>query len=146
MEGTLKYAVVAPKHPGNLVTFEFALDDKLIGITFNPDATDAFKLKAAANLPLLRRVLFDKGGPYEGCEVKQLTIVDLTFNAFWNQYNYKMGNKARVCKKWDELPEEDRIQALAFIRRYKNWCDRKKIEYCFPETYLNQRRWENLID
>ncbi len=145
MEETLKYAVTAPKQPGNLVTFEFSLEDRLIGISFNHDASIHFKEKVGVNLPATTWDLKTMEA-YKGCEILLVTKLDLSFAAFWENYNYKVGNKSRVLKKWNEMPNGDRILALGFIRRYKNWSDRKKIEHCYPETYLNQRRWENHID
>jgi hypothetical protein len=96
-------------------------------------------------MPVTKNYLFTNP-VFTGCDIKQINEIDTSFNAFWNTYDYKVGNKNRVAKKWNELPDDDRILALGFIRRYRNWCDRKKIEYCYPETYLNQRRWENLIE
>lgn len=145
MESILKYAVTAPKQPGNIVIFRFALDGRLVGLDFNPDATIHFKQKVGANLPDSYAHLRSMD-VYKGCEITCVDDTDTSFAGFWNAYNYKVGNKTRVAKKWQELPQEDRLLAIGFIRRYRNWCDRKKIEYCYPETYLNQRRWENLID
>lgn len=145
MESTLSYSVIAPKQPGNLVIFRFTLDGRLIGIEFNPDATIHFKNKVGSYLPETYTHLRSME-VYKGCEITCTNDIDTSFAAFWTAYNYKVGNKVRVARKWQELPETDRLLALGFIRRYRNWCDRKKIEYCYPETYLNQRRWENHID
>lgn len=144
MEQTIKYAVTAPKRPGSLVTFEYDLEGKLVSVRFNPDAAQSFKLLIGSNLPVQRDWL--KAEVFAGCEIKQINDLDISFSAFWESYGYKLGHKARVAKKWGQLTNEDKIQALGFIRRYRNFCDRKKIELCYPETYLNQRRWENQID
>lgn len=78
-----------------------------------------------------------------GCEIKIVSRIDVTFDAFWNEYAYKVGNKSRVMKKWNALKEPERLLAIGAIPRYKRFADSKKIERVYPETYIDQRRWEN---
>lgn len=78
-----------------------------------------------------------------GCIVKQIEDAAPTFERFWNAYGYKVGNKARVQKKWEKLPEGERVLAMAAIPRYRRFAEGKKIELAYPETYIDQRRWEN---
>ena len=78
-----------------------------------------------------------------GCEIKIVSRIDVSFEAFWNAYAYKVGNKSRVQKKWNLLPEKERILAIGAIARYKRFAESKRIERVYPETYLDQRRWEN---
>lgn len=69
---------------------------------------------------------------------------DLSFAAFWNLYAYKVGNKARCEKLWKLLDSTDRIACLASLLRYKRYMlAHPNQELAYPETYLNQRRWEN---
>lgn len=68
---------------------------------------------------------------------------DLSFQRFWDEYDNKIGARARVQKKWELLPDSDKISALKYIAIYdmvllKNQGTSK----AYPETYLNQRRWE----
>lgn len=49
----------------------------------------------------------------------------------------------RVQKKWDRLPEGEKILALAAIPKYRRFYESKHIELAYPETYIDQRRWEN---
>ena len=79
----------------------------------------------------------------ERCVVRNTTTQDLTFLRFWNAYGYKVGNKARVQKKWDRLPEGEKILALGSIPRYRRFTEQKHIDLTYPETYIDQRRWEN---
>ena len=78
-----------------------------------------------------------------GCAVRQIEATAPTFELFWNAYGYKVGNKARVAKKWERLPEGERVLAMAAIPRYRRFAEGKKIELVYPETYIDQRRWEN---
>lgn len=69
---------------------------------------------------------------------------DLSFERFWTDYNYKIGNKKRAEKLWCELTEADKITALNSIPKYLNFLQRKSnIERLYPETFLSQRRFEN---
>jgi hypothetical protein len=69
---------------------------------------------------------------------------DLSFETFWKEYNYKVGNKARSIKLWNQLSENDRAKCLLSIPRYDQFLAmRLRQEKAYPETYLNQRRFEN---
>lgn len=69
---------------------------------------------------------------------------DLSFEAFWNQYGHKQGDKSRAQKLWKLLSDEDKVAALGAIKRYKNYLLAHPAQEClYPQTYLNQRRWEN---
>lgn len=78
-----------------------------------------------------------------GCKIEDVTNADYSFERFWSLYGYKVGNKARVAKKWNALEEGERILALGAIPKYKRFAEVKKIELVYPETYIDQRRWEN---
>ena len=78
-----------------------------------------------------------------GCTIRQIEEAAPTFERFWNAYGYKVGNKARVQKKWEKLQEGERVLAMASIARYRRFAEGKKIELVYPETYIDQRRWEN---
>lgn len=70
--------------------------------------------------------------------------VDTGFDAFWNAYNYKVGNKKKAMTEWEKLPQEDRVRCLRSLPRYEIWLKQKtKQEKIYPERYLSQSRWEN---
>lgn len=71
-------------------------------------------------------------------------VKDLSFKAFWDTYNYKVGNKQRSERLWNKLQEMERIIAMNSIRRYDSYLKmHPNIEKLYPETYLNQKRYEN---
>lgn len=78
-----------------------------------------------------------------GYVVKDITAFDVSFEAFWKLYGKKVGNKAGVEKKWGRLSWDERVMAMGCIGRMKRYYDKKGIELPYPETYINQRRWEN---
>jgi hypothetical protein len=74
-------------------------------------------------------------------KVKEINIL---FDVFWNLYDKKVGSKSKCEKKWNKLTDTDRekiIQSLpSFIASIH---DRQYQPY--PETYLNNKRWEDEI-
>ena len=73
-------------------------------------------------------------------EVKQ----DLSFQTFWNTYKHKVGNKPRAEKLWNALNETDKAKALSYIATYNNHLlNNQGIQKLYPETYLNQKRFDN---
>lgn len=78
-----------------------------------------------------------------GCTVRDITEWNLTFERFWNQYAYKVGNKARAVKLWNALPEMERVLALGAIDKQRRHSESRRTDLPYPETYLSQRRWEN---
>ena len=68
---------------------------------------------------------------------------DLSFEAFWTRYRYKVGKKARAEQLWNNLNQPDRTAALSGIIEYDRWLERAKVAKAYPETYLSGRRWEN---
>lgn len=84
-----------------------------------------------------------EGWRREGSTVRDITAWDVTFDRFWNQYAYKVGNKARAVKLWNALPEMERILALGAIAAQRRHSESRRTDMPYPETYLSQRRWEN---
>jgi len=65
----------------------------------------------------------------------------ITFEDFWNTYDKKVGDKAKIQTKWTLLAmhhEDIMIHLKKFIPSQRNKQYRPD-----PSTYLNQRRWEN---
>lgn len=78
-----------------------------------------------------------------GYVVKDITECDVTFERFWNLYRKKVGNKAGVEKKWGKLSWDERVMAIGVIPRMRRYYEQKGLDLPYPETYINQRRWEN---
>ncbi|MCF8339210.1 MAG: hypothetical protein K9I74_14630 [Bacteroidales bacterium] len=69
---------------------------------------------------------------------------DLSFDRFWNEYNYKVGNKQRAEKPWNKLGDAEKLKVLKSIPKYEYWlATHQGIAKAHATTYLNQRRWEN---
>jgi hypothetical protein len=69
---------------------------------------------------------------------------DLSFESFWERYNHKVGNKKRAERLWNQLSKKEKAKAMAFLKRYESYLNQNPgIAKLYPETYLNQQRWNN---
>jgi hypothetical protein len=66
------------------------------------------------------------------------------FEIFWNLYNHKLGSKDNCQKKWDKLPLQIQIKILEILPEYLKSIKDKQYQP-YPETWINQKRWENEI-
>jgi hypothetical protein len=73
----------------------------------------------------------------------QLVPEDLTFERFWEEYGFKMGNKAKTERQYNELKEEEKVAIFKAIPKYLYWLSCGTVAQAMPSTWLNQRRWEN---
>ena len=71
--------------------------------------------------------------------VKQSKI-NIEFEKFWDLYNYKVGSKSKVLKKWESLNELDRGMIMEHLPHYiKSTPDKQFRKH--PATYLNNQGW-----
>ncbi len=76
----------------------------------------------------------------------KLSLVDqdLSFDNFWQTYAYKVGNKKRAERLWNALSKANKAKALDYLTRYETFLlQNPSISKLYPETYLNQQRWNN---
>ncbi len=122
---------------------------RLRRLTFNESANGQFVRAVLARVPSVvqwgEATVRPDMAPLlqSGCTVDDVTERDLSFARFWQSYGYKVGDRRRVERKWDALSDEDRLLALQGISRQRRHSDQHRTDMPYPETYLNQRRWEN---
>lgn len=67
---------------------------------------------------------------------------NLPFNDFWSLYGYKIGDKKKCEKVWNFLTYEIQKTILSSLPEWKkNILKTQSLPY--PETYLNQERWND---
>lgn len=73
----------------------------------------------------------------------ELATVDVgvSFITFWDMYDKKVG-KPKCEKKWDKLPVKERKAILDYLPLYKQSQPDKRYRKN-PETFLNNRSWED---
>lgn len=71
-------------------------------------------------------------------------IFNIPFSDFWNLYGYKIGNKKKCEKIWNNLIYDIQKLILSNLAEWKtNIIKIQALPY--PETYLNQERWNDEI-
>jgi hypothetical protein len=97
--------------------------------------------------------LFSRHFPYKETQInnlrayKNFTVTegefDLSFDVIYDLYKNKV--KGVVAKKaWEKLSDIDKIAAIAGVKHYLGYCNRKRnYTQAHLGTYLNQRYWED---
>jgi hypothetical protein len=65
----------------------------------------------------------------------------IEFNIFWNLYNKKMA-RAKCEPLWNKLNDSDREKIIETLPLFLSNIKDKQFQP-FPQTYLNQKRWED---
>lgn len=140
---TVTYELESQREDGVMVL-------KLQGVRFLSTSEKGFKkvvlTHVAPQMWYKRGVEIEKmfpGWRKAGYVVKDITEFDASFERFWNLYGKKVGNKAGVEKKWGKLSWDERVMAMGCIPRMRRYYEQKGLDLPYPETYINQRRWEN---
>lgn len=76
--------------------------------------------------------------------ISEFTVVkglpDVSFDNFWNMYDNKA--KKEVSRTlFEKLSDDDKFNAIIFIKRYNSWLKWKGTAKALPDTYLRQKRW-----
>ena len=66
------------------------------------------------------------------------------FDEFWNDYDKKVGNRAKLEAKWAKISINDRRMIKEYIPKYKVAQIEKKYRKN-PETFLNNQGWNDEI-
>ena len=78
------------------------------------------------------------------CKVKDNSNINIEFDVFWNMYNKKVGSKSNCEKKWRSLKNGQRTKIIESLPLFLSSIKDKQYQP-FPETYLNQNRWDDEI-
>lgn len=102
------------------------------------DTTDRTIAEPLQNQPLPDNNKNDKNNKNNKEEI------NIPFSAFWDLYNKKVGDKKRCEKKWNSLTNEVHQKIISTIPAFISSIRDKQFQP-FPETYLNQQRWNDEI-
>lgn len=64
---------------------------------------------------------------------------DVTFEMFWERYNYKASGRIPAQKAWDKLTEAERISAYDYIPTYEAHLKMSRTAKKYASTYLNSK-------
>lgn len=68
---------------------------------------------------------------------------DLSFKAFWDLYDLKVGSRKRAVALWEKLDTSTRIICMKKVREYKYWLNFQSCPMCHADTFLRDERWTN---
>lgn len=137
------------QHPDEHVVYEFDSEGKLRAFEINKKMTDEQFGNFRKWLPYTEQELH--------CWVQELRVrgikyrliegvLDLSFENFYNQYAYNGGekrNRLNAERAWKRLGEADKVNALRYISKYMVACKNSGIGIKYPDTYINQRAWND---
>ncbi len=137
----MKEYVITSASNDSKVLLKYGLNKYLMELCIS-DCTDEQQLFILKHLPKTLEELEQLRRTFPKMKVTE-TKTDISFNAFWNEYAYKVGNKGKAEKLYNKLSETEKILAIGSIKEYNKYLSRKaSIERLYPETYLNQRRYD----
>lgn len=68
----------------------------------------------------------------------------IDFEIFWNLYDKKVGDKPKVLKKWNKINPIIHAKIISSLPVWKKQFTDKQYQP-YPETYLNQQRWNDEV-
>jgi len=71
-------------------------------------------------------------------------VINFPFEAFWDLYDKKVGERNKLEKKWESLTDDERQKAMQHIPSYKLAQPDKKFRKD-PSTYLNNKSFNDEI-
>jgi uncharacterized protein YdaU (DUF1376 family) len=77
-------------------------------------------------------------------KVKNNKDEKIKFEVFWDSYNKKVGAKDKCKKKWEHLSKTEQLKIIETLPKFLSQYSDKQYQP-FPETYLNQKRWNDEI-
>lgn len=76
--------------------------------------------------------------------IKSAATLNYTWEQFWHDYDKKVGSPERLVPKWLKLTDAERNKIREYIPKYKAAKPEKQFRLN-PETFLNQKGWNNEI-
>lgn len=139
----MKQFVVTSTHFQGELLFKFDLNGRLIGFEVQAMLSEEQYGWFFANLPKSQAVLLgDWKRKSKTIKVAEVPL-DLSFEAFYKKYAYKVGDKKKAQTLWAKLSDAEKALAITKIDSYNRYTERTQIAKVYPERYLSQRRFEN---
>lgn len=136
----MKYLLKSLRFPKNDVLLDYDDESYLIGLTFSGPWMHSQKINFLKAVPVRQADLRETIG--NSFHISQ-EMPSLEFEDFWDAFAYKVGNKKRSEKLWNAMSDVDRAACLKSIKTYRVYLvNHPKMEQCYPETFLAQRRFE----
>ncbi len=135
------YIFTSPMLEGSIL-FQYDTMGRLVGFTIEAELTEVQHNWMMINLPISEERLKELVSKSQKAKIK-LIEKDLSFDNFWNEYSHKVGNKRKAEKSWNSLSKANKTKALNWLSTYNNQVKMNGVARLYPETYINQQRWNN---
>lgn len=66
---------------------------------------------------------------------------DLSFKYFYDLYGYKKGGPLKAQELWQKLPDDEKLEVLLFIPKYKMQKQTEGTALKYPEFFLRNKPW-----
>jgi hypothetical protein len=141
------FLLVSKQIDGEGVFFGYNEDGLLVRFEIKGKATPVqikylqqWMPRTIADFETFKHIVENNGSKSKMIEVQ----TDLSFERFWEEYNYKVGKKPRAKNLWEAMDDADRARALAYIKRYNQYLSQHPgQDRQHPTTFLSYRQWDN---
>lgn len=76
-----------------------------------------------------------------GWQVEPYVDFEISFEYFWEKYNYKVDRK-RAEDKWKRLKPDEQRKAIEYLPRYFAELRKTGVAQMYAKTYLHNKIWE----
>ena len=136
-----KYSLTGDKFSGHLILL-FNDAGWLDEFCIQAELTDEQRLFLYEHLPLKESDMQNKLTKKTKLVITEIPM-DLSFTAFWDKYNYKVGSKGAAEKLWNKLNDGNRVKALNAIALYDAFLQKKGYDKIYAERFLSKGYYEN---
>ncbi|WP_238783738.1 hypothetical protein [Blattabacterium cuenoti] len=136
-----KYIFRSSLFSGEIV-FKYDLNGALREIIFPEKLSFSHYIWIGRFLPYNESIISKMKSTRASFSIEEIPI-DLSFNRFWIDYQYKVGKKKMAESIWNRMSLSDRIKALSYIPKYLDHIKRTGHDQAYPTTYLNQRYFDS---
>lgn len=122
--------------------YKYCDNGYLIWFQYNALASDSQRNWLLSNMPLTVSGFNEVVSKAKSFKVEEIQL-DLSFDAFWEQYGHKI-NKKRCLPLYNKLSTEKRMQCIKSIVPYKRYLARTNYRNkTDPENYLRKEMYLN---
>lgn len=135
----IKYMMTSSKFSGKII---FGFDNDFLAFYHdNSELNEAQKRWLFTNFPFTLEGLKAISKVIQG--KLELVPIDLSFDAFWDEYAKKV-NRIRCEPLWKKLSDAEKMTCIISIKHYDNYLkrmgNRAKLD---PENYLKKESFQN---
>ena len=135
-----QFVVTSEKFSGDIL-YKFNAEGNITCIDILAEITDEERRWLLEHIPPSIPSLENMVSKAKTLKLAEVPL-DLSFDAFWNAYDYKVGKKEAEAA-WKKISMPNKVKALQAITAYDKFWKYKKIGKAYPSTYLNDERFND---